>query len=112
MNLDSPPRMKIKQRRTILVRLILFSEESLPWVGFLRFLPTRCPHGGTDFMGPSLLIGAKKAASPRGEAARECSKKRKGYYIPIPLIPPMPPGIGVDLSSSGSSETIASVVSI
>ena len=34
-------------------------------------------------------------------------------YIPIPLMPPMPPGIaGLPLSSSGSSETMASVVSI
>jgi len=34
-------------------------------------------------------------------------------YIPIPLMPPIPPGIaGLLLSSSGSSETIASVVNI
>lgn len=37
----------------------------------------------------------------------------KAYYIPIPLMPPMPPGIaGLPLSSSGSSETIASVVNM
>ena len=36
-----------------------------------------------------------------------------GHYIPMPLMPPMPPGIaGPALSSSGSSETIASVVNI
>ena len=37
----------------------------------------------------------------------------KTNYMPMPLMPPMPPGIaGLPLSSSGISETMASVVSI
>ena len=55
----------------------------------------------------------KKAAPLIGARPHSDTQTGEGNYIPIPLIPPIPPGIaGLPLSSSGSSETIASVVSM
>ena len=57
------------------------------------------------------FLNKKKAASIQIEAAFTIWKELD--YIPIPLMPPIPPGIaGAPLSSSGTSATIASVVSI
>jgi len=55
----------------------------------------------------------KKSGLAPGSKAAFLFLKQGTAYIPMPLIPPMPPGIaGLPLSSSGSSETIASVVNI
>lgn len=61
-----------------------------------------------------MFLLTKQSGLGKSEAAFSfCPRAERETYIPMPLMPPMPPGIaGLPLSSSGSSETIASVVSI
>jgi hypothetical protein len=98
---------KLRPRRRRCGKLQPFEEQSL---GAQKKAPLRFQSEAASFLGREEKTNR---SSQEGHTHPLSQVVLTGDYIPMPPMPPIPPGIaGLLLSSSGISETMASVVSI